>query len=293
MSFQPDGERARWAGIPYAGSTPILRPPSEISGDSTLIRSAAELAALIAEEFLDAALEEGLLPGDSRDAECTASYLILVLRELARPDGLARYEHYWTDTSYQLAERVTRTSSRRDLLALYRTNADYILLSLGLFDRTSVGRAGRGQGVHGKRRDIESRGTHYYHLASAQAEALYGREGELTRIMETLARYFPGYCHALRAFGSNGAGLVKRWTRGEEFHLLRDVEEMARSARIRRRWEHLLETYAAWKRRGTEHSRARLLKAAHGLEQDDPGFSWARFEEHMLKAPGVADAPGH
>jgi len=292
MSFTPDKE-SRWAGIPYVGSAPILRSPSEMSGDSTVIRSAAELAALIAEEFLDAILEEGLLPGEGRDAESTASYLILVLRELARPDGLARYEHYFTDTSFQLAERVTQSASRRDLLALYRTNADYILLSLGLFDRTSVGRAGRGQGVHGKRRDIESRGTHYYHLASAQAEALYGRDGELTRIMGTLATHFPGYCHALRVFGSNAAGLVRRWTRGEEYHLLRDVEEMARSARIRRRWEHLLETYAAWKRRGSAHTRARLVRAAQLLESDDPNFSWQRFEEQMLRPALPGEEPGY
>ena len=120
---------------------------------------------------------------------------------------------------------------------------------------------------------------------------MYGREGELTRIMETLARHFPGYCHALRAFGSNGTGLVKRWTRGKEFHLLRDVEEMARSARIRRRWEHLLETYAAWQRAGSEHTRSRLTRAAQNLERDDPNFSWPRFEEHMLRPPRTDDRP--
>src|SRR5262245_24188718 len=120
MSFGSEGDKPRWAGIPYAGSAPILRHPSELAGDSAFIRPAAELAALIAEEFLDAMLEEGLLPGNGRDAECTASYIILVLRELARPDGMARYEQYWTDTSLQVAERATKSASRRGVTALYR-----------------------------------------------------------------------------------------------------------------------------------------------------------------------------
>ena len=242
-----------WAGVPSVGTAPILRPLAA--------GAPRELAALLAEEFLDSMASEGLLAESDRDAECTASYLLRLLNELASPAGLARYGEYWSDTETGLSERLVRSQSHRDRLALYRTNADYILLSLGLFDRAPVGRAGRGQGVHSKRRDIESRGTHYYHLASGQAEVLYGPRGDLTRIMETLAARFPGYCHALRTVGSHSFGLVRRLGPGEEFHLLRDAEGMALAQRIRRRQEHLLETFAAWRRLGSERARERVLRA--------------------------------
>ena len=168
--------------------------------------------------FLRAFREAPLDKGPETEEERVVVYLTLLLSELSGSGGMARYLEYVESHDADLARRCRKGTSRRQRLELYRTNADYLLLSLGLFDRPLWGRAGRGHGREEMRRIMESRGEHLYRLAAVQAEALYGKEAELTRVLDLLSSQFSRYHRVLSTLSGERLGLVPRLSAGREYH---------------------------------------------------------------------------
>lgn len=261
----------------------MSNPPDRGGGErpsGELVRAGeARVAGYIAEELLVSLREAGLLSSPDALTDGTAAYLAGRLAELARPEGLVRYERWASNYEVDIACRVTKEMGRHSRLLLYQTNADYTLVSLGLFDRPLVGRAGRGQGLDHKRKDLERRGIHLYLAACAQAEAVFGREGDLPRIFGTLSAHFPRYCGALRTLGAERWDIVARLSEGALFHLQQAAHGADGPGPAGERWDEFLDAFASWRRSGTDEARSRMLRAAKNLAAVDPRFGREGFDE--------------
>lgn len=253
-------------------SNPPARDGEPAASGELMRADEPRIAEYIAEELLLSLREAGLLTPADASSDGTAVYIARLLAELARPEGIVRYERWASNFEVDIASRVTREMGRHTRLLLYQANADYTLVSLGLFDRPLVGRAGRGQGLDHRRKDLERRGIHLYLAACAQAETMYGREGDLPRIFGTLSAHFPRYCGALRTLSAERWDMVARLSAGALFHLQQAAHGTDVPGLAGPRWDEFLDAFTAWQCSGTDEARARMLRAAKDLAAVDPRF---------------------
>jgi hypothetical protein len=168
--------------------------------------------------------------------------------------------------------RVQETKDRRLRYRVYKANADFLYVSLGLFgegpapadtepaedERTSL---------------LTGRGKSYYHFASAYAERLYGRGAAIAEVMDKLSRNFEAYARVMSWMAGEYLHLVDRLSTGEVFHLERAAQRGYEDAHRLAAWDELLDSYVEWQRTRARESRRRLGRAARALRRVEPGFS--------------------
>lgn len=174
--------------------------------------------------------------------------------------------------------RVQESKDRRHRYRVYKANADFLYVSLGVFSEGMAGvdplrapedEAGR----------LTDRGKSYYQFASAYAERLYGTRAGITEVMDKLSRNFEAYTRVMTWMSGEYLNLVRRLSAGEVFHIERSAQESFEGEHRRHTWDALLDSYVEWQKSHAVEARRRLHRAARELKRIDPGFSFRVFRE--------------
>jgi hypothetical protein len=173
--------------------------------------------------------------------------------------------------------RVEATKDRRHRYRVYKANADFLYVSLGVFNG---GQAAAAAGDAEERNQIlTGRGMSYYHFAAAYAERLYGTHAGVAEVMGKLSRNFESYTKIMAWMSGEYLHLLKRISAGEVYHLGRDAQARFEASHRTQVWDELLESYVDWQRTHARESRRRLHRAARELRKIDPDFSFRSFRE--------------
>lgn len=174
--------------------------------------------------------------------------------------------------------RVQESKDQRLRYRVYKANADFLYVSLGVF---SEGIAPR-EAVLAPEADAQrlaGRGKSYYHFASAYAERLYGSHAGIAEVMEKLSRNFEAYTRVMAWMSGEYLNLVRRLSEGEVFHIERDAQVRFEDAHKAHTWDELLDSYVAWQKSHAVEARRRMARAARELRRIDPNFSFRAFRE--------------
>ena len=174
--------------------------------------------------------------------------------------------------------RVEATKDRRHRYRVYKANADYLYVSLGVFDGGRDA-AMAGDDAEERQQLLTGRGMSYYHFAAAYAERLYGSRAGVSEVMGKLSRNFESYTKIMAWMSGEYLHLLKRISAGEVFHLNRDAQARFESEHRTHVWDELLESYVDWQRTHAREARRRLHRAARELKKIDPEFSFRSFRE--------------
>ena len=168
--------------------------------------------------------------------------------------------------------RVQETKDRRLRYRVYKANADFLYVSLGIFNE---GPAPSDLDPPDDERTsrLTGRGKSYYQFASAYAERLYGRGAAIAEVMDKLSRHFEAYARVMAWMGGEYLHLVNRLSAGEVFHIEKATQKRFEDAHRHSTWDELLESYADWQRTHARDARRRLARAAREMRRADPGFS--------------------
>jgi hypothetical protein len=182
--------------------------------------------------------------------------------------------------------RVQETKDHRLRYRVYKANADFLYVSLGIFSESPV--AVDHPQSDGDERTIRltGRGKSYYHFASAYAERLFGRRAAIAEVMDKLARNFEEYTKVMVWMSGEYLNLVDRLSDGEIFHIERAAQERFHEAHRVSKWDELLDCYQAWQKSHARDARRRLVRAARELRRIDPNFSLRAFLERWKQKPG-------
>lgn len=172
-----------------------------------------------------------------------------------------------------LFELVRREPEPRVNFRRYRANADFILVSLGLF----AGPAGRPPAAPALRITNESyagRGAAYYAMAASYARETFRGPTAIGEVMEKLSRGFRTYVRILSVMKSERLDLLPRLSDGELYHLQRSALEEERRSCIPAARDEFLDAWSRHRKEGSHGSLASLEDAARRLRELDPGFSF-------------------
>jgi hypothetical protein len=199
-------------------------------------------------------------------------YLALLLSSLADSKYHTWMNQYVSAYECDIYEKLQYTRDQYVKFITYKVNADFLLLSQGIFDipRTIY------SSTESRNRDAILRGKAYYQIAGSLTRQMRDDRRALAEVMQKLSDGYEKYLVILSYMRGEYMNIVKEITPGEMFHLWREVDAQALAETIRERRDQFLDLYSAWQRAaGTPDEPARAAKmraAAAELAALDPGF---------------------
>ena len=181
--------------------------------------------------------------------------------------------------------RVQESMDQRLRYRVYKANADFLYVSLGIFrDSALIGDSAHAPDDSQDR--LTGRGKSYYHFASAYAEQLFGRHAAIAEVMDKLSRNFEAYTKVMVWMSGEYLNLLERLSSGEVFHIEKGAQEHFEGAHRINTWDTLLDSYVEWQKTHAKEARRRLARAARELRRIDPEFSLRAFRQRWsLRKP--------
>jgi hypothetical protein len=174
--------------------------------------------------------------------------------------------------------RIQETKDQRLRYRVYKANADFLYVSLGIFGESSlVGDAPETDEDAQNR--FTGRGKSYYQFASAYAERLFGRGAAIAEVMDKLSRNFEAYTKVMVWMSGEYLHLMDQLSSGELYHLEHDTQEHFERSHKTSSWDELLDSYVTWRNSRSKESLRRVARAARALKRIDPTFSLKAFRE--------------
>ncbi len=195
--------------------------------------------------------------------------------------------HSFLDRSFFLKNRECLSRYTTDVFAwaeesgdlrtkyrVYKGNADYALMSTGIFEEPFC-RTATWQAAEIEAESAVERGKLYYRFASAYNVRLSRKKTGLAEVLEKLSERFETYLKILDHMRAGYLNLLRRLSKREMFHLQRKVQAGAAARVSRKGRDHFLDAYADWLHSGSEEDRDRVNRLGEELSRIDSDF---RFE---------------
>jgi hypothetical protein len=205
-------------------------------------------------------------------------YLAHLLNSQIDPANIERAGRYIAASDDELFRLAESALSDRERYLIYKTNADYLLLSIAVFDTVDRGHTHLPAVLHTPRQVFIARAATYYAQAASYACKLHRSPNGVARVLQKLSDGFENYVRILAYMRGQYLGLLTRYSPGELFHLDRQIDEIRRGETIEQIRNEFLEAYSAWMKpkagRKRDELREELLRHAQRLSEIDPTFDF-------------------
>jgi len=248
--------------------------------------------------LLHSRVDTGMVSGEEGEEEDVNVYLAHLLQSFSDPVYLEGAKPFLHRYDHEVFDRLSHSTDARLKYKIYKTNADFLLVSIGVFDNPSQTLLGRihGSAVAAHRGTFEpteeatmGRGRTYYRFAYQYSQLLSRRRPALTEVLEKLARGFDRYTAILAHLRGEYLDLVNQLSQGEIYHLERSVNREQARETLHQLQDDFLDAYAAWRRSRAGEDRERLDQSIAALRELDPDF---RFDPEAREADSGYPEPG-
>jgi len=173
-------------------------------------------------------------------------------------------------------KRLANSTDARLKYSIYKTNADFLLVSIGIFDNPLAPTATplRAQPAPAEEAYI-GRGKTYYHFAYTYAQQVHRKNQGVSEVLEKLSVGFEKYIKILSHMRGEYLDLVQRFSEGEVYHLERAVDESARQDRIKAKQDQLLELYSQWQQAPTAAIEEDVKRIVGEIQELAPSFRFS------------------
>ncbi len=220
-------------------------------------------------------METGLVSNQDFYDEDVNVYLAHLLHSFINPDYVEQSRKYLSKYDADVFKRLANSTDARLKYAIYKTNADFLLVSIGIFDNplapTSPGRAKAAPSEEA----YIGRGKTYYHFAYTYSQQIHRKNQGVSEVLEKLSVGFEKYIKILSHMRGEYLDLVQRFSEGEVYHLERAVNESARQELIKAKQDQLLELYTAWQREPTAEIEEDVKRLVGEIQELSPSFRFS------------------
>jgi len=224
--------------------------------------------------LLHSRVQTGLESNTERHDEDVNVYLAHLLNSHIDPKYLQNTSGLIGGDDVDVYRMVADCGSDRQRYEIYKANADYLLMSVAVFDVFEERHCHHLSAFHVPKTVYIARASSYYSLASSYATKL-GRG--TTGVAETLSKISDGiesYIRILMYMRGQYLGFIRRYSEGELFHLERSIEDIRRAELIEERRNEFLDIYHAWMSTRDDGLKDRLTESARLLREVDPSFEF-------------------
>jgi hypothetical protein len=217
-------------------------------------------------------METGLVSNQDFYDEDVNVYLAHLLHSFINPEYVEQSKKFLSKYDTDVFRRLAHSSDSRLKYLIYKTNADFLLISIGLFDNPAA--------AAGNRRHQPSeeayigRGKTYYHFAYSYGQQVHRKNQGVAEVLEKLSVGFEKYIRILSHMRGEYLDLMKRLSQGEVYHLERSMDEHSQQELLRVKQDELLELYTAWKEQPSREAEENLERIVSEIKRINPDFKF-------------------
>ena len=219
-------------------------------------------------------METGLVSNQDCYDEDVNVYLAHLLHSFINPEYVEQSRKFLSKYDTDVFRRLATSTDARLKYQIYKTNDDFLLVSIGLFDTPAAAGAARAR-LQPSEEAYVGRGKTYYHFAYTYSQQMHRKNAGVSEVLEKLSKGFEKYLRILSHMRGEYLDLMKRFSQGEVYHLERSVDEHSRQETLRVKQDELLELYSAWRSAPLPETVESLERVVSEIRQINPAF---RFE---------------
>jgi hypothetical protein len=239
-------------------------------------------------------LETGVSSSQEYMDEDVNVYLAHLLNSFSDPDYVENSKQYLHRYDHEVFKRLHRSTDARLKYVIYKTNADFLLLSIGVFDTPNQWLAAQVSDSRTSRRVYEpteeasiGRGKTYYHFAYSYSQQVNRRHPAVTDVLEKLSVGFDRYLKVLSHMRGEYLDLVKELSKGEIYHLERTINKEKEREVLKSKQDLFLDQFLSWKQTGSADALDEMRRLAAEIQVMDPEFKFA--DTNLRRDAGPAE----
>src|SRR5262245_28299816 len=218
-------------------------------------------------------METGLVSNQDFYDEDVNVYLAHLLHSFINPEYVEQSKKFLSKYDTDVFRRLSNSSDARLKYLIYKTNADFLLVSIGIFDNPHAAEANRAKLPPSEEAYI-GRGKTYYHFAYSYAQQMHRKNAGVSDVLEKLSVGFEKYLKILSHMRGEYLDLMKRLSSGEVYHLERSIDEHQQQELLRVKQDELLELYSLWKSTPSRETEESLERVVSEIRQLNPDFKF-------------------
>jgi hypothetical protein len=234
-------------------------------------------------------METGLVSNQDFYDEDVNVYLAHLLHSFLNPEYVEQSKKYLSKYDADVFRRLQTSTDARLKYAIYKTNADFLLVSIGIFDQPLT--PGQIEKMKPAEEAYVGRGKTYYHFAYSYSQQIHRRNAGISEVLEKLSVGFEKYLKILSHMRGEYLDLSRRLSEGEVFHLERTVNEAGRQEQIRAKQDQLLELYSAWRATPSAELEDDMRRVVSEIRELSPSFQFELPRRDVVIAKADAVEP--
>lgn len=222
-------------------------------------------------------METGFVSNQDFYDEDVNVYIAHLLDSMIQPENIERARRYLSAYDTEVFRKLAGSKDARLKYTIYKTNADFLLISLGIFDSPEAAVIEKSHPAqHECFRPTEEasigRGKTYYRFAYTYSQKIHGRNAGISDVMEKLSVGFDKYLRILAHMRGEYLDLLRKLSTGEIYHLERVANEEQRTMNLREKHDKFLDLYLEWKQTGAQDVREQIMLLLKEIRSVDPSF---------------------
>ena len=182
---------------------------------------------------------------------------------------------YLASCDSSLFDSVRTLENPRAKYNIYKTNADRLIIALGIFGNPRLRRHNSTPHMAAAERSYIGRGKAYYSLAESYAVETCRRHTAIADVLGKLSRGFEKYVKILSLMRSEYFDFRHRISEGELFHLEKSLDGIGQKEQLKELYDEFLDLYSAYGENRTDAAKRRIEEVCSRIREIDPSF---RFE---------------
>jgi len=176
-------------------------------------------------------------------------YIANLLTSISNSEYHKRLIKYVTPYDQTLNELINNISDPREKYVAYKSNADFLLISLGIFDNPKRMKPNSMPHMSLSPKTYIGRGKIYYELAQSYLYKTSGRKSAISDVLGKLAQRFEDYARVLSVLKGKYFNFYKQITPGEMYHLEQSVLKFKKSDNLTKLHNSFLDVYSEYQKK--------------------------------------------
>lgn len=218
-------------------------------------------------------METGLVSNADCYDEDVNVYLAHLLHSFINPEYVEQSRKFLSKYDADVFKRLSTSTDARLKYQIFKTNADFLLVSIGIFDNPAMAGTARAR-VQPNEEAYIGRGKTYYHFAYTYSQQMHRKNAGVSDVLEKLSNGFEKYLRILSHMRGEYLDLASRLSRGEVYHLERSVDEYAQQELLKTKQDELLELFTVWRDKPDSATEENMERVVGEIRQLDPGFKF-------------------
>jgi len=218
-------------------------------------------------------LETGIASNHDYYDEDVNVYLANLLTSFMHPDFHERSRKYLSRYDTSLFQKIKDSDDVRLKYTIYKTNADFLLISIGIFRNPDLLRPGAKADMFKDNEEVYmGRAKTYYQFAYSYSQSMFRKATAISEVLEKLSKGFENYVQILSHMRGEYFNILDRLSSGDVYHLERSIDRLASTDELKTLQDEFLDLYSSYMENKDPGTKTRLSELVRRIQKIDESF---------------------